>query len=61
MAVVRSAVFGAAIGQHAKQRNVVLLEERQHAIVQEVRGGDRRFLRVELRAATFEYVSMKVC
>jgi hypothetical protein len=49
MAVVDAAVFGAAVSQDARQRNVVLVKERQHSIVQEVRRRDRRLLRVELR------------
>src|SRR5208282_4466209 len=31
-----AAVFRAAIGEHAQQRNLVLFEERQHAIIEQV-------------------------
>jgi hypothetical protein len=40
-----AAVFGAAIGEHAEQRNLVFLEERQYAIVEQV-GGDQGVLAV---------------
>ena len=31
-----AAVFGAAVGEHAAEPNVMLVEERQHAVVQQV-------------------------
>ncbi len=36
-----AAILGAAIGQHAGQLDPVLIEERHHAVVQQVGGGDR--------------------
>lgn len=48
MAVVRPAVFGAAVGQDAGERDGVLFEEGEHAVVEEVGRRDRRLLRVQL-------------
>jgi hypothetical protein len=47
--VGRAAIFAAAVGQDAVDRDLVLGEEREHAVVQQVRRRDRRLFRVELR------------
>src|SRR5262249_12883054 len=44
----RAAVLGAAIGEHAAERNAVLLEERQHAVVEQISRRERRLRVVEL-------------
>jgi hypothetical protein len=36
-----AAVFGAAVNKHAAEPDVVLLEQRQHAVVQQVGSDDR--------------------
>jgi hypothetical protein len=61
MPVRRADVFRAAVGEDAAQHPVVRRKERPHAIVEEVRRGDGRFLRVQLGETTLEYVSMQVC
>ena len=43
-----TAILRAAIGQHPAQHNAVLLEERQHPIVQNLRRGDWRLAVIEL-------------
>ena len=43
-----AAVLAAAIGKHAQQLDIVLIEERQHAITEQIRGRDRRFAIVQL-------------
>jgi len=48
MSIVRAAEFGTAIGKYAEERNVMLLEEGQNTIVEQVGGGDRRLVGVEL-------------
>jgi hypothetical protein len=40
-----AAVLGAAIGEHAEERNLIFLEERQYAVVEQV-GGDQGVLAV---------------
>ncbi len=42
-----AAIFGSAIGEHALQRDAVLLEEGDDAVVQEIGGGDRRLAVIE--------------
>jgi hypothetical protein len=39
-----AAILRAAIRQHPAQHNAVLLQERQHPIVQNLRRGDRRLV-----------------
>jgi hypothetical protein len=51
MAVVGSAIFGPPVGQHALQGNVVLLVERDHPVVEEFGGGQRRLSVVKLGEA----------
>jgi hypothetical protein len=51
MPVGRPAVFRAAVRQDARDRQPVVGEKWQHAIVQEVGGGHGRFVGVELREA----------
>ena len=46
-----AAVLAAAVGQHAQQLDVVLLEERDHAIVEQIGRRDRRLAIVELGAS----------
>jgi hypothetical protein len=41
-AVVGSAIFGLPVGEHPLQANVVLLVERDHPVVDEIGGGQRR-------------------
>ena len=41
MALGAAAVLGAAVGEHAVQRDRLLLEERQHPIIQQIGGRDR--------------------
>ena len=36
-----AAKLGAAIGQHARQRNAVLVIERHHPVIEDLGGGDR--------------------
>jgi hypothetical protein len=43
-----AAVFAAAIGQHPAERDGVFLIERQHPVIQQIGGGDRRLDVVEL-------------
>ena len=43
-----AAVLAAAIGKHAQQLDIVLIEERQHAVIEQIRGRDRRFAIVQL-------------
>ena len=43
-----AAIFAAAIGQHAHELDVMAIEERDHAVVEEIGGGDRRLAIVEL-------------
>lgn len=51
VSVVGSAIFGPPVGQHALQGNVVLLVERDHPVVEEVGGGQRRLSVVKLGEA----------
>ncbi len=46
-----AAVLAAAVGQHPQQLDLVAVEERQHAIVEEIGGRDRRLAIVELGKA----------
>ena len=46
--LVIAAIFGASIRQHAAERNVVASEERDHPVIQQISGGDRRLAVVEL-------------
>src|SRR5512133_1153977 len=46
-----AAELAAAISQHAQQLDIVLLEERQHTVVEEIGRRDRRFAVVELGKA----------
>jgi len=41
VAVMRPAIFGPAVGEHALQRNAMLLVEPDHLVVEEVRGGEQ--------------------
>jgi hypothetical protein len=43
-----AAELATAVGQHAQELGIVLLEERQHSVVQEIGGGDRRVAVIEL-------------
>lgn len=47
-----AAILGAPIGQHPAHGNAVLLVERQHPIVENLRRRDRRLAVVELGEAT---------
>lgn len=51
MALRRPAVLCPAIGQNPVQQDGVLLKERQHPIIEEFRGGDRRLPVIQLREA----------
>lgn len=51
VSVVGSAIFGPPVGQHALEGNVVLLVERDHPVVEEVGGGQRRLSVVKLGEA----------
>jgi hypothetical protein len=51
MALRGPPVFRAAIGEHAVQRNVVLLEEGQDPIIEQFRGRHRRLAVVQLGKA----------
>ena len=53
MTVGDAALFGAAIGQDATKRNALLLEKWDHAVVEQVGGGDRRLLELQLGEAHF--------
>ncbi len=48
-----AAILGAAVGQHPQEWNLVLVVEGEHAVVQQVGGGDRRLAVVELGKADF--------
>ena len=56
-----AAVFRATIGEHAQQRNLVLFEERQHAVVEKLGRGNRRLGRIQLSGSPLRVVSTKVC
>jgi hypothetical protein len=43
-----AAIFVPAIGQHAADHDLVLVEERHHAVVHQLGGGERRLPVVEL-------------
>ena len=43
-----AAVFAAAIGQHSAERDDVLLEERQHPVIEQIGRRDRRLDVIEL-------------
>ena len=45
-----AAVFTAAVGQHARELHVMALEQRDHAVIDEIGGRDRRLSIVELGA-----------
>jgi hypothetical protein len=47
------AVFRAAIREHSVQRNLVLLEERQHSVIQQLRGSQRRLPVIQLGKSDF--------
>ncbi len=49
--IVGAAELGAAVGQHALQRHVVFLEERDDAIIEQIGGGDRGLAAIELGEA----------
>jgi hypothetical protein len=51
MALGRATILRASIRQHPVQRNPVRLEERQHPIIQQLGGRDRRHPIIELRKA----------
>ena len=51
VALVGAAIFGAAIGEHPLQHDAVLLVERDHPVVEQIGGGDRRLAVVELGEA----------
>jgi hypothetical protein len=51
VAVVGPAIFSPAVGEHALQRNVVLVVERDHPVVEQVGGGERGLAVVELGEA----------
>ena len=48
VAVVAAAELGAAIGQHPRQPDAVLVIERHHPVVEDLGRGDRRLAVVEL-------------
>ena len=52
------AVCGAAIGEHAQQRDLVFLEERQHAVVEQI-SGHECVLGLMGRARTRRWISVK--
>src|SRR6185437_4912063 len=56
-----AAVLAAAIGKHAQQLDIVLIEERQHAVIEQIRGRDRRFAIVQLggREATNSVIEIE--
>jgi hypothetical protein len=43
-----TAVFAAAVGQHPRERDTVLLVERQHPVVEQIGGGELRLDVIEL-------------
>jgi hypothetical protein len=43
-----TAVLAAAVGQHSRERNAVLLIEWQHPVVEQIGGGERRLDVIEL-------------
>src|SRR5579863_4302824 len=45
-----AAVFAAAVGQHARELHVMALEQRDHAVIDEIGGRDRRLSIVEFGA-----------
>ena len=51
VAVVRAAILGATIGQHPVDADPVLVEERDHPVIQQVGGGERRLAGIELGEA----------
>src|SRR6478609_7005739 len=44
-------ILAAAVSQHAQQLDIVLLEQRQHPIVEQIRGRDRRLAIIKLGAS----------
>src|SRR6478736_8557483 len=44
-------ILAAAVSQHPQQRDIVLLEQRQHPIVEQIRGRDRRLAIIKLGAS----------
>src|SRR6476646_5278842 len=44
-----AAILGSAVSQHATEPEVVFVVERQHAIVHQIGGGDRRLAVIKLR------------
>ena len=46
-----AAELAAAVRQHAQQLDIVLLEERQHTVIEQIGGGDGRLAVVELGKA----------
>jgi hypothetical protein len=43
-----TAVLAAAVGQHPRERDIVLLVERQHLVIEQIGGGKRRLDVIEL-------------
>jgi hypothetical protein len=56
-----AAELAAAVSPHAQELNIMLLEERQHTIVEQIGGRDRRLAIIELGEGDLGVVSMKVC
>jgi hypothetical protein len=56
-----AAELAAAVSRHAQELNIMLLEERQHTIVEQIGGRDRRLAIIELGEGDLGVVSMKVC
>jgi hypothetical protein len=61
MALRGPAVLRAAIGEDPVHGNLVLLEERQDAIIEEISGRDRRLAVIRFGKPDLAIVSMKVC
>jgi hypothetical protein len=56
-----AALFCAAIGEHAQQRDFLLLERRQYTVIEYVGGHQSIFCGRSLAKATLVYVSRNVC
>ena len=64
MALRRAALLRASIGENPGQRNLVLFEERQHAVIEQIGGRHRDLAVVQLRKAHFAVgvdEGLKVC
>jgi hypothetical protein len=48
-----AAIFAAAVGQHPQQPDLVVVEERKHPIIEQIRRCDRGLAIIELGATRF--------